>query len=133
MSTPIVVEPPNPKSSRTRSGTPASINVQKSCSVIAVPITSALGISWRKISSVPFSSSLTSSTMITLNFLSSIFHFFGSVKYIVKPPFLPGSALIRHPRRPANSSWSRIICLHTRYSVPYSSPFSPAAMRDRSG
>ena len=72
ISTPIVVEPPKPRSSSTRSGSRASINGQNSASVMAVPITSALGISWRNISSVPFNSSFTSSTIITLNFLSSI-------------------------------------------------------------
>src|SRR3712207_6335284 len=42
---------------------------------MAVPMTSAFGISWRKISSVPFNSSFTSSTMMTLNFFSSIFSY----------------------------------------------------------
>ena len=40
---------------------------------------------------------------------------------------------VRHPLRPANSSWSRIICLHTRYSVPLNSPFSPEVIRARFG
>lgn len=45
ISTPIVVEPPSPKSSNTKSGSCTSINGQNSLSVMAVPITSAFGIS----------------------------------------------------------------------------------------
>ena len=40
------------------------------------------------------------------------------VNHTVYPPSEDGQALIRHPRRPANSSCSRIICLQTRNSVP---------------
>ena len=45
---------------------------------------------------------------------------FGTVNQTVKPPPTAGSALMRHPLSPVNSSCSRMICLHTRYSVPVS-------------
>ena len=44
-----------------------------------------------------------------------------------------GLALIRQPRLPANSSCSRITCLHIRYSVPVRTPSLPRFIRDKCG
>ena len=66
-STPIVVFPCSPKSNNTRSGCSLRNNLRYSPSFWALPITTASGTSVLKRPSVPFISSGTSSTIITLN------------------------------------------------------------------
>ena len=66
--------------------------------------------------------------------ISSVLYFqTGIVNHTLKPPST-GDALMRHPRRPENSSCSRTICLQTKYSVPENTPpFSPIHIRALSG
>ena len=68
ISTPMVVLPPSPRSSSTRSGLLEAKTSQNESSELAVAIISASGTSLCRRPSVPFSSSSTSSTIITLNF-----------------------------------------------------------------
>ena len=73
ISTPIVVEPPKPRSRRIRSGLPVRISWINCVSSLAVPITSASGTSLRSSPSVPLSSRGTSSTIMTLKFSISVY------------------------------------------------------------
>ena len=116
ISTPTVVEPPRPKSSRSKSGTSDRSKSESSSSFAATPIISASGISVRKISSVPLSSRRASSTIITVN-LFSIFYNFGKVKSIIVPA-TSERASIRPPYFPVKSSCNLTISFATRNSIP---------------